>query len=91
MVPFRTGTYHGHEDVIEKTHNNFTQRNRGENKCSISSENNEKGRGLIEKASSDVETLEPKGKNLIAQNDFQSPRELLRRNGELLEVFTICL
>ncbi|XP_047057254.1 uncharacterized protein LOC124663619 [Lolium rigidum] len=64
-------------------------RNGGENKCSISSENNEEGRGFIDKASSDVNTLEPKRKYLIAQNDFQSPRELLRRNGELLEA--ICL
>ncbi|CAM0881371.1 unnamed protein product [Alopecurus aequalis] len=81
------------KDMVRSTkvecENNFTQRNGGEKKCSISSENNEKGRGLIEKASSDVETLEPKRKNLIAQKDFQSPRELLRRNGELLEA--ICL
>jgi hypothetical protein len=66
-------------------------RNGGENKCNISSENNEEGRGFIDKASSVVNTLEPKSKYLIAQNDFQSPRELLRRNGELLEVLLVTL
>uniref|UniRef100_A0ACD5VM29 Uncharacterized protein n=1 Tax=Avena sativa TaxID=4498 RepID=A0ACD5VM29_AVESA len=55
----------------------------------ISSENNEKGHGFIDKAYSNGEILEPKRKYLITQNVFQTPRELVRRNGELLEA--ICL
>lgn len=70
--------------------NNFSERNGGETKCSVSSKNNDKEQGFIDKVSPDVETsVEPKRKYLIEQNDFQSPRELLRRNGELLEA--ICL
>jgi hypothetical protein len=81
------------KDIIGSTkvdcENNFTQKNAVENKHSISSENSEKGREFIDKASSDVETLEPKRKYLIADQDFQSPRELIRRNGELLEVLLL--
>lgn len=67
-----------------------TQRSGEEYKYSVGSRNSEKGQRFIDKASSDMEiSLEPTMKGLIEQKDFQSPRELLRRNGELLEA--ICL
>ncbi|EMS54875.1 DmX-like protein 1 [Triticum urartu] len=82
------------KNMVESTkiecENDSTQSNGGENKCNVSSKDNEKGRGFVGKASSDVETsLEPKRKCLIEEKGFQSPKELLRRNGELLEA--ICL
>ncbi|VAH76452.1 unnamed protein product [Triticum turgidum subsp. durum] len=82
------------KNMVESTkvecENDSTQSNGGENKCSVSSKDNEKGHVFVDKASSDVETsLEPKRKCLIEEKGFQSPKELLRRNGELLEA--ICL
>ncbi|XP_062213038.1 uncharacterized protein LOC133913785 [Phragmites australis] len=65
--------------------NNITQIS-GEHKYRLSSKNNDKGQGLADKASANGEIfLETKRKELIVQKDFQSPRELLRRSGELLE------
>ncbi|KAL6884562.1 hypothetical protein ACP4OV_010498 [Aristida adscensionis] len=67
-----------------------TQRRGGENKYIASSKNNEKRQGFADKASNTVETsLEVKRTDLTAQKDFQTPKELLRRSGELLEA--ICL
>jgi hypothetical protein len=50
------------------------------------------GQGFAEKASYNGEVLyETKRRELIIQKEFQSPREILRRSGELLEVFNISL
>ncbi|KAL6608107.1 hypothetical protein ACP70R_041170 [Stipagrostis hirtigluma subsp. patula] len=69
---------------------NTTQRSGGENKHAVSPKNNEKGQGFADKASGNVETsLEAKRADLTVQKYFQSPKELLRRSGELLEA--ICL
>lgn len=70
---------------------NSTERSE-EHKHGLSSKNNDQGQGFTDKACSNGEIFpETKRKELIAQKDFQSPRELLRRSGELLEVFTVSL
>uniref|UniRef100_A0A0E0JK06 RAVE complex protein Rav1 C-terminal domain-containing protein n=1 Tax=Oryza punctata TaxID=4537 RepID=A0A0E0JK06_ORYPU len=75
------------EATLVESENNFAQRSE-ENRDSVSSKNDEKIQRSIDNTpcGADV-TLEPKRKGLIA--DFERPRELLRRNGELLEA--ICL
>ncbi|CAL4956245.1 unnamed protein product [Urochloa decumbens] len=61
-----------------------------EHKHGLSLKSNDQGQGFADEVSSNGEVFpETKRKELIIQNDFQSPRELLRRNGELLEA--ICL
>ncbi|KAG8051653.1 hypothetical protein GUJ93_ZPchr0001g33135 [Zizania palustris] len=73
--------------TLVECENNFTQSGE-ENEDSVSAKNYEKIQKSIDNTSSGVEiSLEPKRKGFIT--DFQSPRELLRRNGELLEA--ICL
>uniref|UniRef100_I1NNX8 Uncharacterized protein n=1 Tax=Oryza glaberrima TaxID=4538 RepID=I1NNX8_ORYGL len=68
---------------------NFAQRSE-ENRDNFSSKNDEKIQRSIDNTPYGVEvTFEPKRKGLIA--DFERPRELVRRNGELLEVFTISI
>ncbi|KAK8452923.1 hypothetical protein SEVIR_5G198200v4 [Setaria viridis] len=67
-----------------------TQRSGEEHKHGLSSNNNDQGQGFTDRASSNGEVFpETKRKESIVQKDFQSPRELLRRSGELLEA--ICL
>ncbi|TVU34091.1 hypothetical protein EJB05_15917, partial [Eragrostis curvula] len=69
--------------------NNITKRGGEEHKYKISSKNNDKGQASAE-ASNHVESFhETERKELIVQKDFQNPRELLKRSGELLEA--ICL
>ncbi|CAL4963239.1 unnamed protein product [Urochloa decumbens] len=61
-----------------------------EHKHGLSLKSNDQGQGFTDEVSSNGEVFpETKRKELIIQNDFQSPRELLRRSGELLEA--ICL
>uniref|UniRef100_A0A0E0MXX2 RAVE complex protein Rav1 C-terminal domain-containing protein n=1 Tax=Oryza rufipogon TaxID=4529 RepID=A0A0E0MXX2_ORYRU len=75
------------EATLVESENNFAQRSE-ENRDNLSSKNNEKIQRSIDNTPYGVEvTLEPKRKGLIA--DFERPRELVRRNGELLEA--ICL
>lgn len=77
------------EATLVESENNFAQRSE-ENRDNLSSKNNEKIQRSIDNTPYGVEvTLEPKRKGLIA--DFERPRELVRRNGELLEVFTISI
>ncbi|XP_052140399.1 uncharacterized protein LOC127760221 isoform X2 [Oryza glaberrima] len=75
------------EATLVESENNFAQRSE-ENRDNFSSKNDEKIQRSIDNTPYGVEvTFEPKRKGLIA--DFERPRELVRRNGELLEA--ICL
>jgi len=70
----------------------ITQRSGEEHEHRLGSKNNGKGQGFADKASSSGEVFsETKRRELIIQKEFQSPREILRRSGELLEVFNISL
>lgn len=70
----------------------ITQRSGEEHEHRLGSKNNGKGQGFADKASSNGEIVfESKRRELIIQKEFQSPREILRRSGELLEVFNISL
>lgn len=69
--------------------NNITKKSGQEHKYNVSSK--DKGQGSAE-ASANVEIFhEIERKELIAQGNFKNPRELLKRSGELLEVFKIVL
>ncbi|OEL19860.1 DmX-like protein 1 [Dichanthelium oligosanthes] len=69
--------------------NNSTQRSGEEHKHGLSSKNNDQGQGFADEASSSGEVFPETKRKELVQKDFQSPRELLRRSGELLEA--ICL
>lgn len=70
----------------------ITQRSGEEHEHRLGSKNNRKGQGFTDKASSNGEIVfETKRRELIIHKEFQSPREILRRSGELLEVFDISL
>uniref|UniRef100_A0A0D9V1Y4 RAVE complex protein Rav1 C-terminal domain-containing protein n=1 Tax=Leersia perrieri TaxID=77586 RepID=A0A0D9V1Y4_9ORYZ len=75
------------EATLVDSENVLTQRSGEENHDSVSSKNNEKIQRFIDNTSCGEGTLSPKSKGLIT--DFQRPRDLVRRNGELLEA--ICL
>jgi hypothetical protein len=69
--------------------NNITKKSGQEHKYNVSSK--DKGQGSAE-ASANVEIFhEIERKELIAQGNFKNPRELIKRSGELLEVFKIVL
>ncbi|WVZ70093.1 hypothetical protein U9M48_018789 [Paspalum notatum var. saurae] len=72
--------------AVVECENNITQISGEESEHGLGSKNNGKRQGISDKASSNGEVfLESKRKELIAEKEFQSPRELLRRSGELLE------
>lgn len=76
--------------AVVECENNITQISGEEHEHGVGSKNNAKGQGFTDKTSTNGEVfLETKRKELIVQKQFQSPTELLRRSGELLEA--ICL
>ncbi|KAJ1283904.1 hypothetical protein BS78_03G163200 [Paspalum vaginatum] len=73
-------------DAVVECENSVTQISGEEYEHGLGSKNNGKRQGISDKASSNGEVyLESKRKELIVQREFKSPRELLRRSGELLE------